>query len=182
MPHACWVPPTFLHLIPTHSNSSRAGEPPPDNRQGSEVACASARDPRWACQTPLTRPQMQVFLLCGPSQRLSLPATARASRGRARTHPQVTSSPPASWCLRTKLSAQQTNIRTKTQTAGRSDTVALDRMNWAWRTPAPSLEIMVIQFQFSSSVVSNCLRPHEPQHARPPCPSPTPGVHPNYVH
>ena len=33
--------------------------------------------------------------------------------------------------------------------------------------------------QFSRSVVSNFLRPHEPQHARPPCPSPTPGVHPN---
>ena len=33
--------------------------------------------------------------------------------------------------------------------------------------------------QFSHSVVSNSLRPHEPQHARPPCPSPTPGVHPN---
>ena len=33
--------------------------------------------------------------------------------------------------------------------------------------------------QFSRSVVSNCLQPHEPQHARPPCPSPTPGVHPN---
>ena len=32
--------------------------------------------------------------------------------------------------------------------------------------------------QFSSSVVSNSLRPHEPQHARPPCPSPTSGVHP----
>ena len=32
--------------------------------------------------------------------------------------------------------------------------------------------------QFSSSVVSNSLRPHEPQHARPPCPSPTPGVYP----
>ena len=31
--------------------------------------------------------------------------------------------------------------------------------------------------QFSHSVVS--LRPHESQHARPPCPSPTPGVHPN---
>ena len=27
--------------------------------------------------------------------------------------------------------------------------------------------------------MSNFLRPHEPQHARPPCPSPTPGVHPN---
>ena len=33
--------------------------------------------------------------------------------------------------------------------------------------------------QFSHSVVSNSLQPHEPQHTRPPCPSPTPGVHPN---
>ena len=33
--------------------------------------------------------------------------------------------------------------------------------------------------QFSRSVVSNSLRSYEPQHARPPCPSPTPGVHPN---
>ena len=30
--------------------------------------------------------------------------------------------------------------------------------------------------QFSRSVVSNSLRPHESQHARPPCPSPTPRV------
>ena len=33
--------------------------------------------------------------------------------------------------------------------------------------------------QFSRSVVSDSLRPHESQHARPPSPSPTPGVHPN---
>ena len=33
--------------------------------------------------------------------------------------------------------------------------------------------------QFSCSVVSNSLRPHELQHARAPCPSPTPGVHSN---
>ena len=33
--------------------------------------------------------------------------------------------------------------------------------------------------QFSRSVVSNSLRPHELQHARPPCPLPTPGVYPN---
>ena len=33
--------------------------------------------------------------------------------------------------------------------------------------------------QFSCSVVSDSLRPHEPQHARPPCPSSPPGVHPN---
>ena len=33
--------------------------------------------------------------------------------------------------------------------------------------------------QFSHSVMSDSLRPHEPQHARPPCPSPTPRVHSN---
>ena len=33
--------------------------------------------------------------------------------------------------------------------------------------------------QFSRSVVSDPWRPHESQHARPPCPSPTPGVHSN---
>ena len=36
-------------------------------------------------------------------------------------------------------------------------------------------------FQFSRSVVSNSLRPHESQHARPPCPSSTPGVHPDSI-
>ena len=34
-------------------------------------------------------------------------------------------------------------------------------------------------FKFSCSVVSNSLQPHELQHVRPPCPSPTPGVHSN---
>ena len=33
--------------------------------------------------------------------------------------------------------------------------------------------------QFSCSVVSDSLPPHELQHARPPCPSPTPGIHSN---
>ena len=33
--------------------------------------------------------------------------------------------------------------------------------------------------QVSRSVVSDSLRPHESQHARPLCPSPTPGVHPD---
>ena len=42
--------------------------------------------------------------------------------------------------------------------------------------------LLLLQFssvQFSHSVMSDSLRPHELQHARPPCPSPTPGVHPN---
>ena len=33
--------------------------------------------------------------------------------------------------------------------------------------------------EFSCSVMSDSLRPHELQHTRPPYPSPTPGVHPN---
>ena len=39
-------------------------------------------------------------------------------------------------------------------------------------------QLKVTSVQFSCSVVSDSLQPHELQHARPPCPSPTPGVHP----
>ena len=38
--------------------------------------------------------------------------------------------------------------------------------------------VCISSVQFSRSVVSDSLRPHESQHASPPCPSPTPGVHP----
>ena len=46
----------------------------------------------------------------------------------------------------------------------------------------PVVEIIREQFssvQFGQSVVSWLLWPHGPQHARPACPSPTPGVYPN---
>ena len=44
----------------------------------------------------------------------------------------------------------------------------------------PSLHgVKFSSVQFSRSVVSDSLRPHESQHARPPCPSPTPGVYSN---
>ena len=45
----------------------------------------------------------------------------------------------------------------------------------------PEKPILCFSVQFSSvhSVVSDFLRSHEPQHARPPCPSPTAGVYPN---
>ena len=42
-----------------------------------------------------------------------------------------------------------------------------------------AFEMSLSSIQFSCSVVSDSLRPHELQHARPPCPSPTPGVHTN---
>ena len=48
-----------------------------------------------------------------------------------------------------------------------------------WMIPWPCTDPFYWQYsvQFSHSVVSDSLRHHESQHARPPCPSPTPGVH-----
>ena len=43
----------------------------------------------------------------------------------------------------------------------------------------PTHPALYSSVQFSCSVMSNSLRPHESQHARPPCPSPTPGVYSN---
>ena len=48
---------------------------------------------------------------------------------------------------------------------------------WLYWT-ATSL-VSISSVQFSCSVMSDSLWPHEPQHARPPCPSPTPRVHSN---
>ena len=42
-----------------------------------------------------------------------------------------------------------------------------------------SFKLEQLSVQFSRSVTSDSLRPHESQHARPPCPSPTPRVHSN---
>ena len=42
-----------------------------------------------------------------------------------------------------------------------------------------NLSVQFSSVQFSRSVVSDSLQPHELQQARPPCLSPTPGVHPN---
>ena len=43
----------------------------------------------------------------------------------------------------------------------------------------PTYRSMLSSVQFSRSAMFDSLRPHEPQHARPLCPSPTPRVHPN---
>ena len=46
--------------------------------------------------------------------------------------------------------------------------------------PEPRMSFMFLSsVQFSRSVMSDSLRPHESQHTRPLCLSPTPGVHPN---
>ena len=52
-------------------------------------------------------------------------------------------------------------------------------INKNWEKQVNKKYNMISSVQFSHSVMSNSLRPHELHHARPPCPSPTPGVHPN---
>ena len=63
------------------------------------------------------------------------------------------------------------------------------KLRWAWLLINYTINIiqhiisksmwLLSLLQFSRSVVSDSLRPHESQHARPPCPSPAPGVHAN---
>ena len=43
------------------------------------------------------------------------------------------------------------------------------------------MQTLDVSVQVSRSVVADSLRPHEPQHARPPCPSPSPGAHVHWV-
>ena len=60
---------------------------------------------------------------------------------------------------------------------GRKVMTNLDNVLKSRDITLPTKVHLVSSFQFSRSVVSDSLRPHESQHARPPCPSPTPGVH-----
>ena len=64
------------------------------------------------------------------------------------------------------------------QRSGRLQSVLSQRVKHDWSDWA-HMHTLFSSVQFSRSVVSNSLRPHELQHARPPCPSPTPGVHLN---
>ena len=58
-------------------------------------------------------------------------------------------------------------------------TIALTRQTFVGKVMSLLLNMLT---QFSRSVVSDSLRPHEPQHAWPLCPSPTPGVSQTHVH
>ena len=54
-------------------------------------------------------------------------------------------------------------------------------LNWCWWhiSDAHKSSLTFSSVEFSHSVMSDSLWPHESQHARPPCPSSAPGVHPN---
>ena len=71
----------------------------------------------------------------------------------------------------------------------RSQLCQISLSSWRWRQKIWHMEAINDTYEmvfetfssvhFSGSVVSNSLRPHEWQHAKPPCPSPTPRVYPN---
>ena len=62
-------------------------------------------------------------------------------------------------------------------------TVLQGSQRWVNQTPGNvKCEWIFSSVQFSHSAVSDSLQPHESQHARPPCPSPTPGIHPDSSH
>ena len=60
-------------------------------------------------------------------------------------------------------------VHARDETRAGAESVSLERRLWYERHSV----------QFSCLVVSDSLRPHEPQHPRSPCPSPTPRVYPN---
>ena len=53
------------------------------------------------------------------------------------------------------------------------------RHDWAQHNNKEEAKPSVQSDEISRSVMSDCLWPHESQHSRPPCPSPTPRVHPD---
>ena len=57
------------------------------------------------------------------------------------------------------------------------DETGADYTEWSKSERKTPIQYQFSSVQFSRSVVSGSLRPNELQHARPPCPSPTPGVH-----
>ena len=75
-----------------------------------------------------------------------------------------------------------TNVCSEGSVPGKTQ-VEVEGLQIVWLGKSLYIQISVsVQFssvQFSYSVVSDCLRPHELQHARPPCPSQTPGVYSN---
>ena len=88
------------------------------------------------------------------------------------------------------LNWENLGVRISLKWAGKSDKYRIQVLTLKGKcTNTLSLETQNLPFcfqsmvlssvQLSRSVVSNSLRPHELQHTRPPCPSPTPGVHSN---
>ena len=88
-------------------------------------------------------------------------------------------------------SRRQSGERQQTEAQNKSQRPLHLQLSWTWKSVLHGLSIVLTfgrvvrgglnlclpSVQFSRSVVSDSLQPHESQHTRPPCPPPTPGVH-----
>ena len=128
--------------------------------------CPRSRVPRTFSQTPQAEYESRVKGASGKPQGKHY----RPWREPGRTRETVT-------CARSQGPGLSPRIRT----------VSLPELLSTLPAPDPAIPSTLpldnlLEFssgQFSRSVVSDSLRPHESQHARPPCPSLTPGVHSN---
>ena len=76
-----------------------------------------------------------------------------------------------------EISEEITSVRMKRWSQRKNDTQLWVRL--VMEIKSDIVKTNIASVQFIHSVVSDSLQPHEPQHTRPPCPSPTPGVHSN---
>ena len=97
----------------------------------------------------------------------------------------------ARWCIKDRngmdlTEAEDINKRWQVHTRElyKKDLIDLGKPWWCDHSPRAKhpgvwsqVGLQIRSDQISRSVVSDSLRPHELQHARPSCPSPTPGVH-----
>ena len=85
---------------------------------------------------------------------------------------------PASWeiCMQIKKQQLEPDMEQQTGSKLRKEYVKAVYCHLAYLT---YMQSQFSSVQFSCSVMSDSLWPHEFQHTRPPCPSPTPRVHSN---
>ena len=97
------------------------------------------------------------------------------------SHHQVKNSVQFSWKWPLTLALALSKMRTKKKNGEEGQQFKIIVRNTSSESNCLSLQDWSYDsfssVQFSRSVVSDSLWPHELQHARPPCPSPTPGVH-----
>ena len=124
----------------------------------------------------------KAFLICSPPASSAPPFPSNAEgnyRSGQGTHSQeswglnVSEHCQTNWQCRREPQGSSGKLHLKVEARVRSQTATGGR---GCRFPQAQWCSSV---QFSLSAVSDSLQPHEPQHARPPCPSPTPRVHPN---
>ena len=121
----------------------------------------------------------------------SLGGSAFASQGCSNKHYRrgwrqltFTVSGPGGWNARTWSLPSLLGMQTAVSSLGRPSECVCVLTSSSRKDPSHWTRVHPRDFlspsdQFSCSVVSDSLRPHESQHARPPCPSPSPRVHSN---